>query len=140
VAPYTFPVTNDDVQYVPDPSFVSPNPVIELAVFGLIPASPVMWVAPVDVIAVFARITKLPAYLPRLTDAGFDGCAREASGNINATRTGSKVAAIVFIRAPLLWSEKSVLPPNFFLAWGNPAEPGLPLKTVKNDTSDCLGR
>jgi hypothetical protein len=90
-------VTNDDVQNVPDGSFISPNPVIELASFGLIPTSPVMWVTPVDVIAVFARITKLPAYLPRLTGAGFDACASVVSGSINATNTAIKVVIIFFI-------------------------------------------
>ena len=94
MAPYTFPATNNDAQHVPDGSFPSPNPVIELAVFGLIPTSPAMWVAPVDVIAVCARITKLPAYLPRLTGAGCDACASPVSGSINASNTAINVVIV----------------------------------------------
>jgi hypothetical protein len=90
-------VTNDDVQNVPDGSLINPNPVIELAVFGLIPTSPVMWVVPVAVIAVFARITKCPAYLPRLTGAGFDACANVVSGSINATNNAIRLVINFFI-------------------------------------------
>jgi hypothetical protein len=90
-------VTNDDVQNVPDGSLINPNPVIELAVFGLIPTSPVMWVVPVAVIAVFARITKCPAYLPRLTGAGFDALADVVAGSINAIDTTIKLVIIFFI-------------------------------------------
>jgi len=70
---------------------------MELAVFGLMPTSPVIWVAPVDVIAVFARITKRPAYLPRLTGAGFDALADVVAGSINAIDTTIKLVIIFFI-------------------------------------------
>jgi len=54
---------------MPELSRINPNPVMADAAMGLTPTFPVMWAAPVAVVAVFDKVAK-DAAAPKSTGAG----------------------------------------------------------------------